>query len=1030
MHYNAFISYKHADLDNKIAATIEKDLEHYHIPFKLRKKTGYKKIERIFRDTDELPITSDLSGTIEEALKNADFLIVLCSTNTCKSMWVEREIKLFLQTHSQNQILTVIADGEPRDVIPKILQNKEVKRVNDQAVEETFIEPVEPLCCDYRLSKREAKRVELPRLVATLIGCSYNELMDRQRQYKMRRLTAIMSIVLALAVGFGAYMVYSNNKINESYRQALVSQSRYLSNESEKYLDNEQRITALQLALAALPNESNPTRPIIPEAVRAISRASLAYVPVSGSNITSIWNYTMHDQISEFDIAKGGKTLAAIDYSDNVMVWNTENHDVIFEYSSADDRISEILYLNSDTLLLQGSNFLRGVDVTNGTIKWEQSSEEFSVIGKEVERVDDDSFLVYSYRTGLVRLSSKDGSVIEKIAPPAGVEDKIYYHDLAVSPSGEKIVFTLDLGEDEKQNICVQNLKDKSCKLLDLQGSGILFENGVVKNLDWIDDDTLGIGVLNDTSNSNYGFLNMNVYTTNHVSINLVDANTLEKKWDYDFTFTDIAIGSGFMKLPDINAVAFYKGNMCDIWDIETGELLYTHNTNDPIVGIQRPKGDTFPIYFTQNGGFVSAMPSNGNDAVSVMTYFTDEISQIIMSNGAYVRKRNSSEIIYYGVKVADDEFTEYEGDPAYDSYISTKFNVSGDIAAVGVLKDAHFYVAIYNAADKKFMCQILLDEDKGNSSRYNILGVYNNKLYVSSLVDKAYKLIEIDYATGEKSEKVLVQELSTYSDCSILRDGKLVYFDKENYSSNKIYVYDIATQKTDEYVVLDEGYYSIDKLEYKPESGIIFAAGNYDFIINTGTGEVKEVIHSEDWNGTKMVVIDETERKIVLSNEKTIIVYDFEGNELYDIECPDVAPFTAAFHDSMLLVPFSDAYLARYNAETGELIAKSEITCYSSSFSECSLTFDEENGIILFQQGTIIDIIDEESWTDLAYLTQSFGYHKATNTFISSSKNDDNQYSIGYFKHYSVDELVEKAKKLLNGTELSDDLKRSYGIG
>ena len=52
LHYNAFISYKHAPLDNKVAAEIEKQLERYHIPKKIQKKTGIKKIERIFRDKD------------------------------------------------------------------------------------------------------------------------------------------------------------------------------------------------------------------------------------------------------------------------------------------------------------------------------------------------------------------------------------------------------------------------------------------------------------------------------------------------------------------------------------------------------------------------------------------------------------------------------------------------------------------------------------------------------------------------------------------------------------------------------------------------------------------------------------------------------------------------------------------------------------------------------------------------------------------------------------------------------------------
>ena len=99
--YNAFISYRHAPLDSAIATHVQRKLEHFHVPHKLKKKLKREKITRIFRDKDELPITSDLSNTIEEALFNSDFLIVLCSTNTHLSTWVEREIKLFLQNQLQ-----------------------------------------------------------------------------------------------------------------------------------------------------------------------------------------------------------------------------------------------------------------------------------------------------------------------------------------------------------------------------------------------------------------------------------------------------------------------------------------------------------------------------------------------------------------------------------------------------------------------------------------------------------------------------------------------------------------------------------------------------------------------------------------------------------------------------------------------------------------------------------------------------------------------------------------------------------------
>ena len=71
--YNAFISYRHSPVDSKIAAEIQRRLERFSVPRSLRKKTGKQKIGRIFRDKEELPITSDLNDDITEALANSDF---------------------------------------------------------------------------------------------------------------------------------------------------------------------------------------------------------------------------------------------------------------------------------------------------------------------------------------------------------------------------------------------------------------------------------------------------------------------------------------------------------------------------------------------------------------------------------------------------------------------------------------------------------------------------------------------------------------------------------------------------------------------------------------------------------------------------------------------------------------------------------------------------------------------------------------------------------------------------------------------
>ena len=188
-HYNAFISYRHAPADIRVAETVQRSLEHFHIPKKIQKQTGKKRIQRIFRDKDELPITSNLTDTISHALEVSDYLIVICSTSTKESIWVQREIEFFLRNHSKSQILTVLVDGEdPYEVIPEILQY-DVRYVTDDSGRMQQVRyDIEPLSCDFRMPFSKAKKVELPRLASAIIGCSYDELMNRRRQYAMRRL--------------------------------------------------------------------------------------------------------------------------------------------------------------------------------------------------------------------------------------------------------------------------------------------------------------------------------------------------------------------------------------------------------------------------------------------------------------------------------------------------------------------------------------------------------------------------------------------------------------------------------------------------------------------------------------------------------------------------------------------------------------------------------------------------------------------------------------------------------------------------
>ena len=91
-HYNAFISYNHNPRDIMIASMLQSQLENFKIPAGVKSSAGISKIERVFLDKGELEVAGDLNKVICDALENTDWLIVICSPESRKSIWVQREI--------------------------------------------------------------------------------------------------------------------------------------------------------------------------------------------------------------------------------------------------------------------------------------------------------------------------------------------------------------------------------------------------------------------------------------------------------------------------------------------------------------------------------------------------------------------------------------------------------------------------------------------------------------------------------------------------------------------------------------------------------------------------------------------------------------------------------------------------------------------------------------------------------------------------------------------------------------------------
>ena len=221
-YYNAFISYRHSDLDNEVAEGIHKRLESFSLPRNLRKQFPKErhKIRRVFRDTEELPLADNLSDPINEALQNSDWLIVICTPRLKESKWCAKEIELFSRYHGQEHILCVLAEGEPTDSFPEAICYREKSITDAAGTVRTIRESVEPLAADVRgKTQRERKRQmddAVLRMAAPMYGLDYDDLKQRHREQKMRRVATVSlisgSAVLLYAITSTALALHINNQ--------------------------------------------------------------------------------------------------------------------------------------------------------------------------------------------------------------------------------------------------------------------------------------------------------------------------------------------------------------------------------------------------------------------------------------------------------------------------------------------------------------------------------------------------------------------------------------------------------------------------------------------------------------------------------------------------------------------------------------------------------------------------------------------------------------------------------------------------
>lgn len=407
--YDAFISYRHAPLDLYVAQTLQRRLETFKVPKLADKETkelAKKSIRRIFRDRDELPLAGNLSEPIMEALSSSENLIVICSPRILESLWCKREIETFISLRGMDHVFAVLIEGEPDEAFPEPLRMIKKEVVGDDGSVTIQEVPVEPLAADVRgKSKAEVNkkiRQEMLRLAAPMLGCSYDDLRQRHKMRRLKRMLVTAAAAAGALFLFGAFSAYQafriklqsdhisaqseeimaqSEEIAEQSKEILTQseeiaaqaqslyafQSRSLSETALQLYENGDRRRALLVALEGLPDDlAAPDRPIV-----AQTEAALAEILQVYANGTEHCPFALleHDaQTVVMSESPSGTRLASVDTMGQLYCWDVregtllakgqESVNTTYEIRPAFLDEERVLYVTEDSVVCADSSSL------------------------------------------------------------------------------------------------------------------------------------------------------------------------------------------------------------------------------------------------------------------------------------------------------------------------------------------------------------------------------------------------------------------------------------------------------------------------------------------------------------------------------------------------------------------------------------------------------------------------------------------------------------------------------------------------
>ena len=1014
--YDAFISYRHTPADTALAKEIQQQLEHFRIPESIQKATGKNRIQRVFRDQEELDVTSDLSQKLQDNLRDSEYLIAICSPSYLQSRWCQKEIEDFIRLHDRDHIICVLCEGEPPAVFPEALKKDIRTVINENGEEETVITEIEPLAVDYRGSYRTARKVELPRLAARIIGCSYDELVMRQERYRRKRMAIITAAIAALSTMAITYLLWSNHKINTNYRLSQINESKLLAQQSLTSLSDTDRYSALKSSLEALPDEKTD-RPVVDEAVYALSKASNSYVTPFD------WRETMfvdrENSITDYFVTSDGQFLVFMESNGEFSTVDLANYQTVTAF---DPGVSELPQTPHEGVSREVISYADGMVIAcnylTGEISW-QMPLKYQQIGMAAISHDKES--IAAADSYAVQVMTAQGVPFLSMPLPDDVEG--YITDLIWSDDDAWIAVRLRRPSGNYR-IGVYEFETSAFHLIE-------DEFAVIDDYCFLQDDSVAILGASQKNPSAVFPDSVNLYNTEY---HFVTYRNTEKKSD-SLIISSSAEGIHEIIELDEETVAVVLGNGLYLYERE-GSPAGIFLLEDDIVAVtqlDRQNGE-----FALDNGYRTVLNLQDGSSVSTAMFPADCQSVTLMNKDSRYIALKSGNLYFY--------------QPTYDENLSFFADSGTDYQSYSAVHDGRYLTVLadqtllFADSEEKTVLNIV-DLPAGHTS--HLLEAFDQTAYILLVNASDGSLMVAGYNMTDGRE-VYKRALGLH-DCYItaglrsypLDYGSRMYLEMGYRSpglltlrNHRICLHDITDPETltiydldkDETVIvkakLPSGLTMLRSTSLHEPSGVAFIDDDriYTTALDISTGSVYGLIISLA-DGDCQAVIDDISNemlfaaagdRIITVGSRSINEYDTKGNLLHSYGFSDQRPLSLDYHDDRLFCVYPDGKMVVY--QDGKAVRHIRLSLNDTSYlTSYAFNYDYHDDRLYLSWGNSLDVIslNSDSTTPLYSVDSGFlTYLEDNGKLIMHCHNPitgTRRYYLGCFDQYSTEQLIAR---------------------